>query len=74
MTLSFILTVPFNTLFVTLAGCRVVAGVGGVLILISVLLSAFGTQFWHLLISYSIIGGKLNSGLNPYDLQNTKCH
>ena len=54
----FSFTAPFNTLFVTLAGCRVVAGVGGVLILISVLSSAFSTQFWHLLITYSILGGK----------------
>ena len=56
--LFFSFTAPFNTLFVTLAGCRVVAGVGGDLILISVLSSAFSTQFRHLLITYSILGGK----------------
>ena len=58
--LYFSVVVPLSALLVTLTGCRVVAGVGGVLILISVLSSAFGTQLWHLIISYSCIGGTID--------------
>ena len=53
-------TVPINTLLLPIIGCRVLSAIGFVLTIIGAISSAFGTQIWHLIIGYSIIGGKNN--------------
>ena len=39
--------------------CRVMAGAGAVLSVIGVLLSAFVTDIWQLILTYSVIAGMM---------------
>ena len=54
-----IYTVPVLTLVMRRIECRVMAGAGAVLSVIGMLLSAFVTDIWQLILTYSVTAGMM---------------
>lgn len=48
-------TVPINTIIMRVVGVRVMAALGSLLVIVGMILSAYATQIWQLILTYSVL-------------------